>query len=83
MRGSAKALNSPGWQRKAMAKRSVEQSRYGIVKNSAAPKGEKGREMKVLTYFIGIVSGCAIGMYVAVKLLVESGRIELPPEEKK
>lgn len=39
--------------------------------------------MKVLTYLIGIISGCVIGMYVAVKLLVESGRIELPPEEKK
>jgi hypothetical protein len=83
VRGMAMALNSPVWQRKAMAKRSVEQSRHGTEKNSAAPKGQKGWEMKVLTYFIGIVSGCAIGMYVAVKLLVESGRIELPPEEKK
>ena len=83
LRRSAMALNSPVGQRKAMAKRSVEQSRHGIEKNSAASKGQKGWEMKVLTYFIGIVSGCAIGMYVAVKLLVESGRIELPPEEKK
>lgn len=66
-----------------MAKRSVEQSRHGIVKNSAAPKGEKGREMKVLTYISGVIIGCVIGMYVAVRLLVESGRIELPPEEKK
>lgn len=39
--------------------------------------------MKVLTYISGVIIGCVIGMYVAVRLLVESGRIELPPEEKK